>query len=181
MSNCRQSGVSTSRPATARSCWRRWPSFSQAGVRPSWFTLNISCPNTDDDPRGLHNAAQVSASLRAICPRSRTDAAVDKGCARACTRGSTRPCPQPARKWAYAPSWPRIRLPGLAGQSCANTPLRRKPCCCRGLSGRRTRDRPGCLWRHTGWCQLARLPCAGCPVLDGAGLARASGCCAYIA
>ena len=37
--------------------------FLEAGVRPAWFTLNISCPNTDDDPRGLHGAAQV----RALC------------------------------------------------------------------------------------------------------------------
>lgn len=34
-----------------------------AGVRPSWFTVNISCPNTGDDPRGGHSAALV----RGLC------------------------------------------------------------------------------------------------------------------
>ena len=33
--------------------------FLDAGVRPAWFTLNISCPNTGDDPRGRHSAARV--------------------------------------------------------------------------------------------------------------------------
>ena len=37
--------------------------FLGAGVRPGWFTLNISCPNTGDDPRGLHSAAL----LRELC------------------------------------------------------------------------------------------------------------------
>ena len=37
--------------------------FLEAGVRPGWFTLNISCPNTGDDPRGLHSAAL----LRELC------------------------------------------------------------------------------------------------------------------
>ena len=34
-----------------------------AGVRPSWFTVNLSCPNTEDDPRGRHSAAL----LRELC------------------------------------------------------------------------------------------------------------------
>ncbi|MCE2490256.1 MAG: hypothetical protein J4G17_09820 [Anaerolineae bacterium] len=33
--------------------------FLDAGVRPAWFTLNISCPNTGDDPRGSDSAALV--------------------------------------------------------------------------------------------------------------------------
>ncbi len=37
--------------------------FLGAGLRPTWFTLNISCPNTGDDPRGLHSAAL----LRELC------------------------------------------------------------------------------------------------------------------
>ena len=40
--------------------------FLAAGVRPSWFTLNISCPNTDGDPRGLHSAAL----LRELCEQA---------------------------------------------------------------------------------------------------------------
>jgi dihydroorotate dehydrogenase len=37
--------------------------FLAQGVRPSWFTLNISCPNTDDDP-GDH---QTEARTRDLC------------------------------------------------------------------------------------------------------------------
>ena len=37
--------------------------FLDAGVLPSWFTLNISCPNTEDDPRGY----QVEAETRQLC------------------------------------------------------------------------------------------------------------------
>lgn len=37
--------------------------FLAAGARPDWFTLNISCPNTGDDPRGRHSAAL----LRELC------------------------------------------------------------------------------------------------------------------
>ncbi|MDD9954674.1 MAG: hypothetical protein OXP68_00450 [Anaerolineaceae bacterium] len=33
--------------------------FLDAGVRPSWFTLNVSCPNTGEDPRGRYSAALV--------------------------------------------------------------------------------------------------------------------------
>lgn len=35
--------------------------FLDAGARPAWFTLNLSCPNTGDDPRGRHSAALVQA------------------------------------------------------------------------------------------------------------------------
>jgi dihydroorotate dehydrogenase len=36
--------------------------FRQHGLRPSWFTLNLSCPNTEDDPgsrQTAHQAAQL--------------------------------------------------------------------------------------------------------------------------
>ncbi len=36
--------------------------FLDAGVQPSWFTLNLSCPNTEDDPRG-HQTAEKAADL----------------------------------------------------------------------------------------------------------------------
>ena len=37
--------------------------FLDAGVFPRWFTLNISCPNTEDDPRGL----QLEHGTRQLC------------------------------------------------------------------------------------------------------------------
>ena len=37
--------------------------FLDAGVRPTWFTLNISCPNTEDDPQGY----QLEAETRQLC------------------------------------------------------------------------------------------------------------------
>ena len=37
--------------------------FLVAGVNPTWFTLNLSCPNTEDDPQGL----QLEAETRQIC------------------------------------------------------------------------------------------------------------------
>lgn len=37
--------------------------FIDQGVRPAWFTLNMSCPNTEDDPRGHQTA---DAALR-VC------------------------------------------------------------------------------------------------------------------
>lgn len=33
--------------------------FLDAGVHPDWFTLNISCPNTEDDPRQNQAAAHI--------------------------------------------------------------------------------------------------------------------------
>lgn len=30
--------------------------FTSRGITPSWFTLNLSCPNTEDDPRGNQTA-----------------------------------------------------------------------------------------------------------------------------
>jgi dihydroorotate dehydrogenase len=37
--------------------------FTARGVYPSWFTLNLSCPNTDDDPQ----ANQTEAKAREMC------------------------------------------------------------------------------------------------------------------
>ena len=37
--------------------------FLDHGVLPSWFTLNLSCPNTDDDPLGH----QLEAETRRLC------------------------------------------------------------------------------------------------------------------
>ena len=37
--------------------------FLEAGVHPRWFTLNLSCPNTDDDPLGH----QLEAETRSLC------------------------------------------------------------------------------------------------------------------
>ena len=37
--------------------------FLDARVHPSWFTLNLSCPNTEDDPQGH----QLEAETRQLC------------------------------------------------------------------------------------------------------------------
>ncbi len=37
--------------------------FLDAGLRPNWFTLNISCPNTEDDPGGY----QLESGARSLC------------------------------------------------------------------------------------------------------------------
>jgi len=37
--------------------------FLAAGVIPTWFTLNLSCPNTEDDPRGHQTADEA----RQVC------------------------------------------------------------------------------------------------------------------
>ncbi len=37
--------------------------FLDAGVHPAWFTLNLSCPNTEDDPQGY----QLEAETRKLC------------------------------------------------------------------------------------------------------------------
>ncbi|GAB4573852.1 MAG: quinone-dependent dihydroorotate dehydrogenase [Anaerolineae bacterium] len=36
--------------------------FVERGVRPAWFTLNLSCPNTEDDPGG-HQTASLTEQL----------------------------------------------------------------------------------------------------------------------
>ncbi len=37
--------------------------FVRQGIRPSWFTLNVSCPNTEDDP----GARQTEQHTRRLC------------------------------------------------------------------------------------------------------------------
>ncbi|MGJ3237852.1 MAG: hypothetical protein ACFE0Q_04015 [Anaerolineae bacterium] len=49
--------------------------FLKRGVIPNWFTLNISCPNTEDDPSGN----QAEKLTRALC-QSALDAIADTGC-----------------------------------------------------------------------------------------------------
>ena len=39
--------------------------FLAAGVNPTWFTLNLSCPNTEDDPRGHQTADEARQVCRA--------------------------------------------------------------------------------------------------------------------
>lgn len=39
--------------------------FLERGIRPTWFTLNLSCPNTEDDP-GDH---QTEARTRDLCTK----------------------------------------------------------------------------------------------------------------
>jgi dihydroorotate dehydrogenase len=40
--------------------------FTQRGVIPSWFTLNLSCPNTRDDPGGNQSEAKARSLCSAI-------------------------------------------------------------------------------------------------------------------
>ncbi len=40
--------------------------FTSAGVRPSWFTLNLSCPNTEDDPSGNQTTDKARRLCRAL-------------------------------------------------------------------------------------------------------------------
>lgn len=37
--------------------------FIQQGIRPAWFTLNLSCPNTEDDP----SCRQTESQTRQLC------------------------------------------------------------------------------------------------------------------
>ncbi|MCE2473793.1 MAG: hypothetical protein J4G18_18210 [Anaerolineae bacterium] len=37
--------------------------FLDAGVQPTWFTLNLSCPNTEDDPQGF----QLESETKRLC------------------------------------------------------------------------------------------------------------------
>ncbi|GAB4424477.1 MAG: quinone-dependent dihydroorotate dehydrogenase [Anaerolineae bacterium] len=39
--------------------------FLERGVIPTWFTLNLSCPNTEDDPRGHQTADEARQVCRA--------------------------------------------------------------------------------------------------------------------
>lgn len=40
--------------------------FLAAGVIPTWFTLNLSCPNTEDDPRGHQTADEARQVCSAV-------------------------------------------------------------------------------------------------------------------
>jgi dihydroorotate dehydrogenase len=40
--------------------------FTRRSVIPSWFTLNLSCPNTEDDPRGNQSEAKARALCNAV-------------------------------------------------------------------------------------------------------------------
>jgi len=40
--------------------------FIARGVRPSWFTLNLSCPNTEDDPQSHQTESKTRDLCRAI-------------------------------------------------------------------------------------------------------------------
>jgi dihydroorotate dehydrogenase len=40
--------------------------FLEQGIRPAWFTLNLSCPNTEDDPRGNQSAARTERLVQAM-------------------------------------------------------------------------------------------------------------------
>lgn len=40
--------------------------FLARGVHPSWFTLNLSCPNTEDDPEGNQTEAKASQLCGAV-------------------------------------------------------------------------------------------------------------------
>ncbi len=40
--------------------------FLDAGVTPSWFTLNLSCPNTEDDPQGFQLEDETQRLCRAF-------------------------------------------------------------------------------------------------------------------
>ncbi|MCL4252324.1 MAG: hypothetical protein KJ043_00925 [Anaerolineae bacterium] len=40
--------------------------FISRGVRPAWFTLNLSCPNTEDDPSSHQTEAKTRVLCRAI-------------------------------------------------------------------------------------------------------------------
>jgi dihydroorotate dehydrogenase len=43
--------------------------FIEQPVRPAWFTLNLSCPNTEDDPGGHQTEAQTRALCSAVVKR----------------------------------------------------------------------------------------------------------------
>ncbi len=46
--------------------------FLDVGVAPSWFTLNLSCPNTEDDPRGHQLEAETGQLCRAAIAELRS-------------------------------------------------------------------------------------------------------------
>jgi dihydroorotate dehydrogenase len=46
-----------------REMYESFAAFVECGVIPAWFTLNLSCPNTEDDPTG----SQTEDKARALC------------------------------------------------------------------------------------------------------------------
>jgi len=42
--------------------------FLDQGIRPNWFTLNLSCPNTEDDPLGNQSEAKAERLTAALQP-----------------------------------------------------------------------------------------------------------------
>lgn len=48
--------------------------FWMAGIRPAWFTLNLSCPNTEDDPQGHQTEEKArrlsTALLETLAPHN---------------------------------------------------------------------------------------------------------------
>lgn len=47
----------------AREVTESFAMFAESGLRPAWYTLNLSCPNTEDDP-GSHQTAEQA---REVC------------------------------------------------------------------------------------------------------------------
>ncbi|MYD10158.1 MAG: hypothetical protein F4X02_08955 [Chloroflexi bacterium] len=45
--------------------------FLDAGVHPTWFTLNLSCPNTEDDPQGFQLESETKRLCGALIARLR--------------------------------------------------------------------------------------------------------------
>ena len=43
--------------------------FLDAGIHPTWFTLNLSCPNTVDDPQGFQLERETKRLCRALIAR----------------------------------------------------------------------------------------------------------------
>jgi len=46
--------------------------FIERGVHPTWFTLNLSCPNAEDDPRGHQTAEEARQICGAVIDRLRS-------------------------------------------------------------------------------------------------------------
>jgi len=47
--------------------------FLRRSIAPNWFTLNVSCPNTEDDPEGQ----QTEATTRLLCREAQAQIAAD--------------------------------------------------------------------------------------------------------
>ena len=49
--------------AQAQEVREAFSAFTERGIQPAWFTLNLSCPNTEDDPA----SNQTDAATRLVC------------------------------------------------------------------------------------------------------------------